>query len=81
MNDFAQNGDGETMPTPTQMAREDETCALSHYLSLLIVDDEHWIRDSCKEVAENMRFKVFTAENAVAATLQRNVRMPGDAWR
>src|SRR5579859_3695469 len=65
MNDFAQSGDGETMPT--RMAREDETCVLSHYLSLLIVDDEHWIRDSCKEVAENMRFKVFTAENAVAA--------------
>lgn len=58
------------MSTSTQMIREDEACVPSHYLSLLIVDDEHWIRDSCKEVAEDMRFKVFTAESAVAAVRQ-----------
>ncbi|PYP84028.1 MAG: sigma-54-dependent Fis family transcriptional regulator [Candidatus Angelobacter sp. Gp1-AA117] len=39
-----------------------------HYLSLLIVDDERWIRESCKEVAEHMGFKVHTAENAIMAT-------------
>jgi two-component system response regulator HydG len=55
------------MSTSTQAIRENESCAPSHYLSLLIVDDEHVIRDSCKEVAQEMRFKVFTAENAVAA--------------
>ena len=58
------------MSTSTQMIRENESCASSHYLSLLIVDDEHVIRDSCKEVAEDMRFKVFTAESAVAAVRQ-----------
>ena len=42
----------------------------AHYLSLLIVDDERWIRESCTEVAENMGFKVFTAENGVAASRQ-----------
>src|SRR5437016_7816793 len=58
------------MSTSTQMIRENESCSPSHYLSLLIVDDEHAIRDSCKEVAEDMRFKVFTAESAVAAVRQ-----------
>jgi two-component system response regulator HydG len=46
---------------------EDGSCLPAHYLSLLIVDDERWIRESCKEVAENMGFKVYTAESAVAA--------------
>lgn len=39
----------------------------SHFLSLLIVDDDPWIRDSCKEVAEEMGFRVGTARSAVAA--------------
>lgn len=42
----------------------------SHYLSLLVVDDERWIRESCKETAEEMGFKVFCADNASAATRQ-----------
>ncbi len=46
---------------------EDGSYLPAHYLSLLIVDDERWIRESCKEVAEKMGFKVHTADNAVAA--------------
>ena len=42
----------------------------SHYLSLLVVDDERWIRESCKETAEEMGFKVFSADSASAATRQ-----------
>lgn len=42
----------------------------SHYLSLLVVDDERWIRDSCKEVAEEMGFKVFMADTVLAAARQ-----------
>src|SRR5205807_6282363 len=57
----------EIMATSTQIAPEDGSYLPAHYLSLLVVDDERWIRDSCKEVAEDMRFQVFTAENAVAA--------------
>ena len=53
--------------TTTEILADDGAYIASHYLSLLIVDDERWIRDSCKEVAENMGFKVHTAENAVAA--------------
>jgi DNA-binding NtrC family response regulator len=49
---------------------EDGAFLPAHYLSLLIVDDERWIRESCKEVAENMGFKVFTADSAVAAVKQ-----------
>lgn len=41
-----------------------------HYLSLLIVDDERVIREACKEVAESVGFKVYTAENAAAAAQQ-----------
>src|SRR5205807_1119191 len=60
----------EIMATSTQIAPEDGSYLPAHYLSLLVVDDERWIRDSCKEVAESMRFKVFTAENAAAAIRQ-----------
>ena len=42
----------------------------SHYLSLLIVDDDRSVRDSCKEVAESMGFKVFAADNAISAVRQ-----------
>ena len=49
---------------------EDGAYFPAHYLSLLIVDDERWIRESCKEVAEKMGFKVHTADNAIAATRQ-----------
>ena len=40
---------------------------LPHYLSLLIVDDELAIRSACREVAEEMGFKIFLAESASAA--------------
>ena len=40
---------------------------LPHYLSLLIVDDELAIRSACREVAEEMGFKIFLAESAPAA--------------
>ena len=46
---------------------EDGAFLPAHYLSLLIVDDERWIRESCKEVAENMGFRVYTADSVVAA--------------
>ena len=58
------------MSTSTQVVPENGTYIPSHYLSLLIVDDERCIRESCKDVAENMRFKVFTAENAAEAARQ-----------
>jgi two-component system response regulator HydG len=48
----------------------EESYLPSHYLSLLIVDDDHGVRDSCKDVAQNMGFKVYTAENAVVANRQ-----------
>lgn len=38
-----------------------------HFLSLLIVDDEPSVRAACREVAEEMGFKVFLAESASAA--------------
>jgi two-component system response regulator HydG len=58
------------MSTSTHLINEEESCVPSHYLSLLIVDDEHCIRDSCQEIAEEMGFKVFAAESAVAAVRQ-----------
>ena len=58
------------MATLTQAVPENGTYIPAHHLSLLIVDDESCIRDLCKEVAEEMHFKVFTAENAVAAARQ-----------
>ena len=42
----------------------------SHYLSLPVVDDKRWTRESCKETAEEMGFKVFCADSANAATRQ-----------
>ena len=39
----------------------------SQSFSLLIVNDELWIRDSCKKIAEGMGFRVGTAHSTVAA--------------
>lgn len=58
------------MSTVTPGMPDEGTTPLSHYLSLLIVDDERWIRESCKEVAESLGFKVFMAESAGAAERQ-----------
>ena len=56
------------MGISTQVLPDDANySAASHYLSLLIVDDERWVRDCCKEVADNMGFKVHTADNAITA--------------
>jgi two-component system response regulator HydG len=41
-----------------------------NYLSLLIVDDELPVRAACREVAEDLGFKVFLAENVSAARRQ-----------
>lgn len=57
------------MSTVTPEISED-SYPTAHYLSLLVVDDERWICDSCKEVAEGMGFKVYTAENGSAAIQQ-----------
>src|SRR2546426_665313 len=45
--------------TTTEILADDGAYIASHYLSLLIVDDERWIRDSCKEGAENMELKLL----------------------
>lgn len=39
-------------------------------LSLLIVDDDSWMREACKSVAEKMGFVVQTADSAVGALMQ-----------
>lgn len=39
-------------------------------LSLLIVDDDSWTRESCKSVAEKMGFVVQAADSAVAGLMQ-----------
>ncbi|MDP9263770.1 MAG: response regulator, partial [Acidobacteriota bacterium] len=36
-------------------------------LRLLVVDDERTIRNACREVAESLGFRAYTAENAEAA--------------
>src|SRR5947209_7549055 len=56
------------MGISAQAITEDAAFVPSHYLSLLIVDDERWIRESCREAAESMGFKVHTAENAIMAS-------------
>lgn len=38
-------------------------------LSLLIVDDDSWMREACKSVAEKMGFVVQTADSAVAGLM------------
>src|SRR5689334_694896 len=55
------------MPMTNPATSVDEESLSPHYLSLLIVDDESTIRNACKEVAEEMGFKVFLADNASAA--------------
>lgn len=39
-------------------------------LSLLIVDDDSWMREACKSVAEKMGFVVQTVDSAVGALMQ-----------
>ena len=39
-------------------------------LSLLIVDDDSWMREACKSVAEKTGFAVQTADSAVGALMQ-----------
>jgi DNA-binding NtrC family response regulator len=58
------------MSTHTSGVSQEGARQSSHYLSLLVVDDERWIRESCKEVAEEMGFKVFCADSAGAAARQ-----------
>src|SRR5436305_1123355 len=43
-------------------------------LFLLVVDGDRWVRDLCKEVAANMGFKVYTAENSRAALRQMEIQ-------
>ncbi|HEY6347997.1 MAG TPA: sigma-54 dependent transcriptional regulator [Candidatus Angelobacter sp.] len=58
------------MSTSTQEMPQDGAPQPPHYLSLLVVDDERWIRESCKEVAEEMGFKVFNADRSNVAIRQ-----------
>jgi DNA-binding NtrC family response regulator len=58
------------MSTVTSAISEEPYPTAAHYLSLLIVDDESWIRNSCKEVAESIGFKAHTAENGTIAIQQ-----------
>ncbi|HST78220.1 MAG TPA: response regulator, partial [Verrucomicrobiae bacterium] len=39
-------------------------------LSLLIVDDDSWMREACKSVAEKMGFVAQTVDSAVGALMQ-----------
>ena len=75
------------MAVPTYLGPEDGDFVPSQCLTLLVVDDERWIRESCKEVAQNMGFKVFTAENGASAsrlleshsidTVLMDIKLPG----
>jgi DNA-binding NtrC family response regulator len=58
------------MGLSAQFTPDDGTYLGSHYLSLLIVDDEQCVRDSCKEVAESMGFRVDIADDAISASRQ-----------
>jgi two-component system response regulator HydG len=70
-----------------QLQPEDGAYIPPHYLSLLIVDEQLAVREMCKDVAEGMGFRVFTADNAVSAARQletssidvvfMDVRLPG----
>ncbi len=53
-----------------QLESEDGAYIPAHYLSLLIVDSELTVRETCREVAEALGFRVYTAENAVTAGRQ-----------
>src|SRR5690349_1067921 len=53
-----------------QITSGDEQCLGPHHLSLLIVDDECSIRESCKEVAEALGFDVYLANSAILAERQ-----------
>jgi len=55
------------MSSATHIAPEKVTGLPAHYLSLLIIASERGTRESCKEIAEDMRFRVRLADNAVAA--------------
>lgn len=46
-------------------------------LSLLIVDDDQWMREACKTVAERLGFSVHVADSAVTALMQMATR-PSD---
>lgn len=46
-------------------------------LSLLIVDDDQWMREACKTVAERLGFTVHAADSAVTALMQMATR-PSD---
>lgn len=43
-------------------------------LSLLIVDDDKWMREACKTVAEKLAFTVYVADSAVTALMQMATR-------
>ncbi|MGE5321384.1 MAG: sigma-54-dependent transcriptional regulator [Actinomycetota bacterium] len=46
-------------------------------LSLLIVDDDNWMKEACKAVAEKLGFTVRSADSAVTALMQMATR-PAD---
>jgi DNA-binding NtrC family response regulator len=55
------------MSSATQIVPEKVAGLPAHYLSLLVIAAERGTRESCKEIAEDMRFRVRLADNAVAA--------------
>jgi DNA-binding NtrC family response regulator len=55
-------------------ATTQENVSPAESLFLLIVDGERLVRDLCKEVAGNMGFKVYTAENPGAALRQMEMQ-------
>jgi two-component system response regulator HydG len=55
------------MSSIMQILPEKTEYLASHYISLLVVASERAVRECCKEVAEDLRFRVHLADNAAAA--------------
>src|SRR5260370_29458888 len=62
------------MLTATPTVTNKVTGVPAHYLSLLIVASERGTRESCKEIAEDMRFRVRVVDNAAGAIRMMEAR-------
>jgi len=62
------------MSTAVRAIPREEISSPAESLFLLIVDADRWARDLSREVASNMGFKVYTADNTRAALRQMEVQ-------
>ena len=59
---------------PARAFSQEEQSYPAESLFLLIVDQDRWVRDLCKQVAGVMGFKVYAAENTRAALRQMEIQ-------